>query len=841
MKYPTYMGMYLSIVVQNNDPECRGRVKVFVPHINVSVYKKWTEVKKDKRFKFVGLNVSSDLTDILQDLKVMLPWAECAAPLVGESSSGRYNISQSIGTISDSNKLDTLVSNTSSVEINSSLLTPYSQNLDSIGEKLGNKYDIDYYRVNDAFTTSISGVNCVNKYSYNYIPETYSNQAHGAFAVPSVGAHVWVFFQNGDPMKPVYFAASFSEADWKGIYDANSNKGIDYPGEFENTPLSGKNAASLSTETYRNKYVINQKGGTLQIVNTDNREVLKLTHFSGSFKEFTNFVNIEFAQNNDQKLVLGDQFLTIRGNKNEFVQHDFDDIVRGNRYVKIGNLNSEPFKQWKSLYKNIAEIKQLFDIQRAETYNHNGITFTSPMQRRKGSFALCPVCQGNTSKYWRLNGKAGTTGTATTTYEGDGSFLFDNITNALLQEPANFTTAGSRGMVFGETCPSCGGTGTSTSSMDGTWNSEPQKGNIKGLLQNMLPDLVKFERQMGLGGSQIVDITKHKFETIGMVMNDFGSVRVDKVGKMYNAEILIHTQGVFENKVPTPLVEYVHVDDLPGGNYDLNVCNKYTVQVGAGGIIFKSYGPATFSGSITNIAGTQVNIGSENEVNIDGGNRVSIVADVISLRQRNKKQVLIDSSLGVNKNVIIGGGCHVEGELTVNHITAPSEVQITDKTQVYGRAAKDITGRGALIGYGVPLYLTEKKGPDGFSTIPVAPGILGLPVPGAIVGYVNLPGGCPPGSCVPPGVYPVYGSGVPCIQGTSAGYGGLSEAEMPIKIYGTGADADSVVMAPHSHTFKNIPLTLTSSNDDLRDQAKVANEIERVPANPINNGGGAGI
>jgi hypothetical protein len=836
MKYPQYFGNFLAIVVQNNDPECRGRVKVFVPHVNVSVYKKWTEIKKDKRFKFLGLNVSSDLSDILQDLKVMLPWADCAAPLVGESSSGRYNSSQSIGTISDSNKITTLVSNTSSAEVDTTKLTTYSQNLDSIGEKLGNKYDIDFYRVNDAFTSATSGVNCINKYSYNYIPETYSNQAHGAFAIPSVGAHVWVFFQNGDPMMPVYFAASFSGTDWKGIYDANTAKGIDYPGEFENTTLSGKDAASLSTETYRNKYVINQKGGTFQIVNTDNREALKFTHFSGSFKEFTNFTNIEFAQNNDQKLVLSDQFLTVRGNRNEFVQHDFDDIVRGNKYVKIGCLNPEPFKQWKSTYQSIADIKQLFDIQRADTYNHNGINFTSPIQRRKGSFAPCPVCQGNVSKYWRLNGKGGTTGTAITTSESDGSFLFGNITNALMQNPADFITAGSKGKIFGETCPSCGGTGISKSSMNGRWNLEAQKNNLKGLLQNMLPTLTKFERQMGLGGSQIIDITKHKFETIGMVMNDFGSVRVDKVGKMYNSEILIHTQGVFENKVPTPLVEYVHVDDLPGGNYDLNVCNKYNVQVGAGGMIFKSYGVATFSGSITNIAGTQVNIGSENEVNIDGGNRVSIVADVISLRQRDKKQVLIDSSLGVNKNVIIGGGCHVEGEVFVNHVTAPGEVQITDKTQVYGKAAKDLTGRGAVIGYGVPLYTTEVSTPDGSSIVSVAPSILGLPVPGEIVGYVNLPGGCSTG-CVPAGVYPVFGSGIPCIQGTAAGYGGFSQAEMPIKIYGTGADNDSVVMAPHSHTFKNIPLTLTSSNDDLRDQAKSVNELERVPANPIDNGG----
>ena len=40
-------------------------------------------------------------------------------------------------------------------------------------------------------------------------------------------------------------------------------------------------------------------------------------------------------------------------------------------------------------------------------------------------------------------------------------------------------------------------------------------------------------------------------------------------------------------------------------------------MVGAGGINLKSYGPTNISGSITNIAGQQVNVGSENEINLD--------------------------------------------------------------------------------------------------------------------------------------------------------------------------------------------------------------------------------
>ena len=63
-----YNSTYLGIVVQNNDPEYRGRVKVWVPHINGAIYDKWYAVKKDRSYKFPGLNIESDLNLIIDEL-----------------------------------------------------------------------------------------------------------------------------------------------------------------------------------------------------------------------------------------------------------------------------------------------------------------------------------------------------------------------------------------------------------------------------------------------------------------------------------------------------------------------------------------------------------------------------------------------------------------------------------------------------------------------------------------------------------------------------------------------------------------------------------------------------
>jgi len=274
------------------------------------------------------------------------------------------------------------------------------------------------------------------------------------------------------------------------------------------------------------------------------------------------------------------------------------------------------------------------------------------------------------------------------------------------------------------------------------------------------------ERDFGLGGSEIIEISKNKLENIGTVMNDYGSVRFDPIGKLVNNEVLVGSNATYVNSDSGPLLEYVDVQDLPGGTYNLNVNNRYNVMVGAGGINLKSYGPTNISGSITNVAGQQVNIGSENEINIDG-KVVNISADILRLRNKRQRQVLIDSSLGVNNNVVIGGGLSVEGETYLQHVTAPSETQVTNTTQTLGQT-----------------------------------------VPGVAIGWATIPGG---GS---------YSGSIVTVFG-----GNIGDAP---------ATPDSITTYPHTHTFSNLPLTLTDSNESVRNSAKNQgiNSQNRVVATP---------
>ena len=743
-----YYGNYLGIVIQNNDPEKSGKIKVWVPHVSPSVYQRWDDNNKDKSFKFVGKNINSDLSDIVEDLKSILPWALCAAPLNGASSSGRYNSHDELATISDSNNKDDLPFKNNFVK------SKYGLNDDGIGEKPSRKYEIEDLKVSDAFVNAgdIPFENA-NKFGYNYTPTSYSNSAKGSFGVPNVGSHVWIFFDDGDPMSPVYFAVSYGSEDWKSIYDNSSDNGLDYPGTFENKTAAIQDY-NHNTTTYRNKYVINQKGGTFEVVNTDNRELLKLTHYSGSFKEFSNYVNTEFAVNNDQKLVQNDQFLTVKGHKGVYVGDDLDYIVNGDHYHKVGNLKYDIFKEYKELLDSISDAKQLFDIKRATTIPTETGFFkkTSANQQRSGQFGPCPVCTASfRPTIWE--NKYAYTGLTIPSYDNSVTrYDFTNVTSSFDSLSSEIIQPSTKGnFLGGYSCPVCGGSGESPSTENGEWDAEDKQALVIDRLQTINEDLVALEKQMGKGGNEIITITKNKIENVGLVLNDFPSIRVDSAGKMDINEVAVFTKGVVATQKERALIEYVHVDNLPGGTHVQNINNKWNVQVGAGGVSIKTLGGVDIGGSITNITGQQTNIVSEEEVNIDA-KVINIAAEMLLLRNKNKRQVVVDGNLGVNQNVVIGGALHVEGELSVHHITAPVEIQETEPVVLYGKLVE---------------------------------------------GTIN--------------------------------YDSIGNGEISVG----GSSNNLVYIYAHTHPFKNVPLKLMSSKDDVRKVGIAANQDERASAIPV--------
>tara|TARA_R100000951_G_scaffold106089_1_gene100360 strand:+ start:13388 stop:15796 length:2409 start_codon:yes stop_codon:yes gene_type:complete len=744
------MGFYRGIIIQNNDPERRGRCKLFVPDFFPQIYDNWvSETEVDKLIKFpAGQNIDAATNKVFERLRKIAPWAEQASPLMGSGTAGLYSQASNDATISqasyDATRASTPGDGTSHPD----------QNTDAIGESPGRVIETEEYRQGDGFKSlKEDGTPFTNAYAYNYKPTTHSNKAQGAFSVPNVGAHVWVFFEGGNVQRPVYFAFSYGRRDWQDIYEVGPDKGKDYPGAYENETQEG------SVNKYRDKWTMTMKGGGLEVVNTDGNESVNLTHHSGSFKEFNNTTSSEFVANQDQKLVNFDQFLTVKGGQNTRVKKHQAINVDRSRYTKIGAGKAEIYEKWKEEYRDIAELRALFTIRRAapiEMEDGEVIPRNSPAQKQKGTPAPNPnTNQQNYSTDVKIGLTELPSSTVTSTLnEVEAYTQLSGITSNMgtasqdssLGSAKNYPTtatylesAGERGSnsFTGDSVAQ------SPSSQDGDWESESIKDELGKLEVDMAQTLAPIEAQMGIGGDDIEEVARHKQLVVGAVFNDYPAVRCDSKGKIGLKEILIDESGTYGNQKEAPLVERVANDKkFPCGNYSITVGNAYSVVAGSGGISQKTTGVAELGGATLTLGGReQVDISSKGNINLNSGGHVVISGAGLVLKTSDGKQVGIDGSFGIKNNAIIGGSSFTNGESYLQHITAPAEVQETGAVTLYGN-----------------------------------------PVTGKQIGTVLITSGSSAQ------LWPVMGLATP----------------------------DSIVMNEHSHHFLNAPMTLMQSNNDVR-------------------------
>jgi hypothetical protein len=226
MKFDSF---YRGIVIQNNDPNHRGRVKILTETHDMTLYKHLLNISSEEleeltfKFAFMGNNIETDLTQkLMLEAMKYIPWAERAAPLYSDCSSGDYHAQEDVGTVTHG---------------------------DSDGEQKPAKMYEDN-RISDAFYGNMNSTDenkssagnpfkdnhiaNVNSFSYNYMPEALSNQSNGYFNVPAVGSHLWVFFDKGNHNSPVYFASLFGKDDYAGIFNVteenNKQGSYNYPG-----------------------------------------------------------------------------------------------------------------------------------------------------------------------------------------------------------------------------------------------------------------------------------------------------------------------------------------------------------------------------------------------------------------------------------------------------------------------------------------------------------------------------------------------------------------------------------------------------------------------------------
>jgi len=171
-------GLYRGIVVQNNDPQQSGRVKVYIPGINLNQSKNWNQSKEeDKFFKVMGGNTGSSLKpEVLNSQKERLLWAEVMLPVIGMSSPGFYNApSDSFYIGNDSDYLSQESNKTTAAfdqDKQQSKNRPEKSPLPNYGQEPRTTLDLNF-PINGINGSSFVSINRFNKIS-SFIPITLS-------------------------------------------------------------------------------------------------------------------------------------------------------------------------------------------------------------------------------------------------------------------------------------------------------------------------------------------------------------------------------------------------------------------------------------------------------------------------------------------------------------------------------------------------------------------------------------------------------------------------------------------------------------------------------------------
>jgi hypothetical protein len=780
-------GFYRGIIVQNNDPDKLGRVKVFVPHLHLALLD-LEESDYDAEFYFgeFGTNYQPkgkklvDLTKYIGKIKFKLPWAEVSLPITGGGFSS-FNSASKRATVSDS----------------SSYANQQAEEDGSTGAPAG--ADVKRNPPSDAFSSSADNPNPLGA-SYN--AQSFYNAPKGMFGIPQVNAKVWLFFLNGNPNSPVVFGYSPSASTYNQIYDDTN-----YPSGYENNDNTGE--ANPENLKRRQLTAMNYKGGSISFNGTDNEESLSIAHDSGSHSEYNNSGKKSLVMGQNSKLVKGAQYTTVEDSASFFCGDDAVIKVSGDINIQAGAANYAAAQKWKDTAANIHAVKSLPETQNSG----NDSFFSSLLAKKSGKNPPCPACsQGK--KFETLLGGNGDDKNKQKIDSGQTSFT-DNLIKSFLsffggKTKLEVEDAKEEQYPKKSECKVCKGSGISPSTMGGNFPKETRKNEIGNLYLNSAQDFFEAENELGNGGNIVLNVTKDFFMSVGCASNDLDSIRINKQGAAHDIGMKLDGEkGLYPSQVVSSVVEKVHVDRFPGGQFTIDAQNGINLQGGSGGVDFSSTGIMSLYGTLTEVTGEQVNVSSKSGLNIATGEVLSLKAPNISIQADN--QTFIKNNLAVDGNTVCRGGMMVQGELFAQHITAPLCFQETEtQSELYGRAYPE---KPLIMGFikntqEIKCTISSKASNPGSGWY-------------VISDYSGSP-------------LPVQGSSVMSSSDVT-----LTLTQfVPIYTTDSGQKAEdgSIYVYPHSHVFRNLPLTLGGTYEEVRGNAAGIDGNDLIPSKKVENG-----
>lgn len=454
------------------------------------------------------------------------------------------------------------------------------------------------------------------------------------------------------------------------------------------------------SKIYRNRAIINQRGASIVIDNTTDQENIQISQRSGSNILSNNLINSELATNNKQSLIIGDTFETIKGDSTNFVGGTNTNRIVGSSYEFKGFENNSQIKsleQWKDVVQPLAKLNAKFKIKRGGITYPNGEN-TDPSGTRQDNpvigskvFVVENKFNGYSGVPVRLSGQDDVTSYSKVPDYGKTKPASDkDVTEEDILKAAGSSGSNAPGVLeFGPK--------KSAATENGEWDADDEAQKINEKILEVQDQLTELEKEMGDGGDENLIVKRNKIETIGLIFNDFPSVRIDEKGRSQPFEMVVGKTGTFKNHDYIPHVEEVdNSSNFPCGQDTKIVGNSLNRIVGSGGISLKTTGAFEIGGVTLKTGFKKINLNASHGVHIGSESGIELQS-LKTIILRTNRQVYVESSLGVKNNLIVGGGLSVEGQTYLHGITAPLEVQQTENTLVAGKFATD-TDRTLPIG-----------------------------------------------------------------------------------------------------------------------------------------------
>jgi|GEM_PF-3103962 len=212
--------------------------------------------------------------------------------------------------------------------------------------------------------------------------------------------------------------------------------------------------------------------------------------------------------------------------------------------------------------------------------------------------------------------------------------------------------------------------------------------NPKTSKEDRAQELVKLNIQLDkilaedeTGGDARFEVTRDAYFDVGVITNDFPAIRVDPEGGLVFAGVHTTASGGSNVYKSTPIYEETqNSSNIPVGNVGFNFGNSFSTTVGSGGITFKTTGVVECNGIATRLSGTHsLELTTGGNARLTAGRSLIISADTICMKQSNDMQLGIGGSMGIENNLTVAGSTILNGETYVQHITAPVEMQVTEQ------------------------------------------------------------------------------------------------------------------------------------------------------------------